>query len=486
MALKTPEEYKESLRKLAPNIYKFGESIEDVTAHPATKRSIEGHAQIFAAGLNPEYEDLATTISPLTRERVSRYLAVPETAEDTIKVAKMKRLMFHLTGTCTGGRCVGGNGINGMWPTTYEMDQKLGTKYHQHLTKWLRNAQASDIALAGALNDAKGNRSKPASGQEDPNMYLHLVEKRGDGIVVRGAKAIICGVAAANEIFVLPGAVFREGENDYAISFVVPRDIDGLTIVEARHPSDTRESEEGFDAPVTIGGISQAWLLFQDVFVPYERVFMCGEIEFTAMALTNFLTSYLTTQGGCVAGLGDVMAGAAALMARTNGLSTRVFNDKLTNLYINNETVFSAAIAATTLGKKHPSGAWINDTLLANLTKTYSSTVPHANTYIVQDISGGIAELGCLPSSKDFYSPKHGHLVQKYLKAGSSAETRARAARMAEWLTIGVGVPGFIHGGGSPDIARRMVRAYTNLEEYIGYAKRLAGIDEDIPESTKG
>jgi len=314
MALRTPGEYKESLRKLNPNLYKFGEPIRDVTTHPATRRSIEGHAQIFAAALDSQYEDLCTTISPLTGKRVSRYLAVTETAEDAIKVTKMKRLMFHLTGTCTGGRCVGGNAINSMWATTYEMDRKQGTDYHQRLTKWLENAQANDITLAAALNDAKGERSKPASGQEDPDMYLHLVGKRGDGIVVRGAKAIICGVAAANELFVLPGAMFREGDNDYAIGFVVPRDIDGLTIVETRHTSDTREAEEGFDSPVTIGGISQAWLLFQDVFVPRERVFLCGEIEFANMALTNFLLSYRATQAGCVAGEGDIMAGAASGM----------------------------------------------------------------------------------------------------------------------------------------------------------------------------
>jgi len=482
MALRTPKEYKKSLRKLKPNIYKFGELIKDVTTHPATRRSIEGHAQIFAAALDPQYEDLSTTMSPLTGERVSRYLAVTESAEDAIKVTKMKRLMFHLTGTCTGGRCVGGNAINSMWATTYEMDEKRGTDYHQRLTNWLKNAQTNDITLAGALNDAKGDRSKPASRQEDPDMYLHLVEKGDDGIVVRGAKAIICGVAAANEIIVLPGTMFHEGNNDYAIGFVVPRDIEGLSIVEARHPSDTREAEDGFDSPVMIGGISQAWLFFQDVFVPSERVFLCGEVEFANMALNNFLLSYRATQAGCVAGEGDVMAGAAALLARANGLSTRIFNEKLTNLYINNETVFSTGVAAITLGKKHSSGVWISDPLLANLTKAYVSKIPNANAYIAQDISGGIAELGCLPSSRDFYDPKHGYLVQKYLKAGSSAEARARAARMVEWLTIGVGVPGFIHGGGSPDTARLMVRAYTDLEKYVAYARRLAGIDEDIPD----
>jgi 4-hydroxybutyryl-CoA dehydratase/vinylacetyl-CoA-Delta-isomerase len=116
--MKTSKEYKESLRKMRPNIYKFGELIKDVTTHAATKRTIEGHAQIFDAANKPEYKNILTTNSHLTGEPVSRYLSIVQGPEDMIANVRMKRLMFNLTGTCTGGRCVGFNAINAMWATT--------------------------------------------------------------------------------------------------------------------------------------------------------------------------------------------------------------------------------------------------------------------------------------------------------------------------------------------------------------------------------
>ncbi|MDH4223468.1 MAG: 4-hydroxyphenylacetate 3-hydroxylase, partial [candidate division Zixibacteria bacterium] len=272
MTLKTAEKYKESLRNMRPNIYKFGELIKDVTTHSATKHTIEGHAQIFSAQHNPEYQDIVTTYSDLISEKISRYLSLIQSSEDMIANSKMKRLLFQLTGTCTGGRCVGWNSINAMWATTFDIDKEYGTTYHQRLKNWLTYAQKNDITIAGALTDPKGDRTKSPCQQPDPDMSLHIVEVKDNGIVVRGAKVMICGVAASNEIFVLPGSGYKEPDKDYAISFVIPRDIEGLTIVETRRPSDTREQEEGFDIPVEMGGITQAYLFFENVFIPKERV----------------------------------------------------------------------------------------------------------------------------------------------------------------------------------------------------------------------
>ena len=485
MALKTAEEYKESLKKMRPNIYKFGKLIQDVTTHPATKNTIEGHAQIFSAQHNPEYKDIVTTNSDLTGEKISRYLSLIQSPEDMIANSKMKRLFFQLTGTCTGGRCVGWNSINAMWATTFDLDKEYATDYHQRLKNWLIHAQKNDITISGALTDPKGDRTKSPTQQIDPDMNLHLVEVKADGMVVRGAKVMICGVAASNEIFILPGSAYKEPDKDYAVSFVIPRDIQGLTIVETRRPSDTREEEEGFDIPVEKGGITQAYLFFEDVFVPKERVFMCQEYKYALSAVLNFIMPYRAAIGGCVAGQGDIKIGAAILVARANGLSSKVFNEKLTRMYINNETTFGMGIAAGALGKKHPSGVWQPDPLLSNVNKVYVATLPYETSVLAQDIAGGIAETGCMPSCKDFYDPKYGHLVQKYLKACSSAQSRVKAARLVEWLTIGAGVPGCMHGGGSPDGAKLIIRANADLEKKVQMAKRLAGIEEDIPEPEK-
>jgi 4-hydroxybutyryl-CoA dehydratase/vinylacetyl-CoA-Delta-isomerase len=485
MALKTAEEYKESLRKLRPNIYKFGKLIENVTTSPYTRCTIEGHAQIFSAQHNPAYQDIVTTTSNLIGGKISRYLSLICSPEDMIANSRMKRFLFHLTGTCTGGRCVGWNCINAMWPATYDLDKEYGTDYHQRLKNWLTFAQKNDITIAGALTDPKGDRTKSPSQQDDPDMNLHIVEEKKDGIVVTGAKVMICGVAAANEIFILPGSGHKEEDKDYAVSFVVPRDIEGLTIVETRRPSDTREEEDGFDIPVKCGGITQAYLFFEKVFVPKERVFMCKEYKYSINAVLNFIMPYRSAIGACVAGQGDVKIGAAVLVARANGLSSRIFNEKLTQMYINNETTYAVGIAAAALGKFHPSGVWQCDPLLSNVNKVHVATLPYQTSILAQDIAGGIAETGCMPSSVDFYNRQYGKLVQKYLKAKSSAESRAKAARLVEWATIGAGVPGCMHGGGSPDGAKLIIRAYADLEKKVEIAKRLAGIKEDIAEPEK-
>jgi len=438
--MKTPEEYKESLRKMRPNIYKFGELITDTTTHPATRRCIEGHAKIYEAAQNPDYRDLLVTTSHLTGEKISRYLSLIKNAKDMIENSKLKRTMFNLTGTCTGGRCVGWTAINA---------------------------------------DPKGNRALPPSKQDDPDMYLHAVEENDNGIVVRGAKVMIAGVAAANEIFVLPGMRYREPDKDYAVSFVIPKDIKGLTIIEATHPSDRRELEEkGFDIP-TETGITQSYLFFEDVLVPEERVFMCKEYRYSFDAVWNFIMPYRSAIGGCVAGQGDVMIGAATLAARANGLSENVFRGKLTKMVINNETTFGMGIAAAAMGKRHPSGIWLCNPLLSNVNKIYVASLPYETKVITQDICGGIGETGCMPSSADFFHEKYGRIVQKYLKAAASAETRARIARLVEWLTVGAGIPGCMHGGGSPEGARLIVWKETDLDRFISLAKDLAGVEEE-------
>jgi 4-hydroxybutyryl-CoA dehydratase/vinylacetyl-CoA-Delta-isomerase len=170
------------------------------------------------------------------------------------------------------------------------------------------------------------------------------------------------------------------------------------------------------------------------------------------------------------------------LTARANGLHSKVFKDKITQMQINNETTFATGIAAAALGRQHPSGAWQCDMLLSNVNKVHVATLPYETSRLAQDIAGGIAETGCMPSYKDLKSEKYGPLLEKYLKAAHPAETRVRAARLVEWATIGAGVPGCMHGGGSPDGAKLMIKALGDLESKVGYAKRLAGIEGDIPD----
>jgi 4-hydroxybutyryl-CoA dehydratase/vinylacetyl-CoA-Delta-isomerase len=477
LVVKTPEEYKESLRNMNPNVYKFDELIADVTTHPATKRTVEGHAQIYALAQDPEFRDIVTAESVLTGEKISRYLSIIKGPDDMIANSKMKRYMFNVTGTCTGGRCGGWNGINAVWTTTFDIDEKLGTDYHIRFKEWLKDAQDRDITLSVALTDPKGNRTLTPSQQEDPDMNLHVIEEKGGGIVVKGAKIMICGVAAANEILVLPGMAYGEKDKNWAVAFVIPRDAEGLKCIETRHPSDMRELEEGFDSPVECGGITQSYLLFENVFVPRERIFMLREHDFTLNMVMNFIAPYRAAIGACVAGQGDVMVGASILMAWANGLSEKVFRDKLTQMVINNETTYGMGVASAVLGKKHPSGSWMVDSLLSNVNKVYVATLPYETKRLAQEIGGGISETGCMPSYQDFESEEYGELVKKYLKAAAPAESRARIARLIEWLTLGAGIPGCMHGGGSPDGARLVIQRSAGFDRCVMLAEELSGIE---------
>ncbi|MFH2054640.1 MAG: 4-hydroxyphenylacetate 3-hydroxylase N-terminal domain-containing protein, partial [bacterium] len=186
MALRSFEEYIASLQAMRPNIYKFDELIEDVTSHPATRNTVRGHGQAFRLAADPAERETFVTESHFDGAPVSRYLSLIRKPEEMYANSRLKRRMFQATGTCTGGRCVGWTALNSMWATTYDCDQQLGTDYHQRIENWLRDAQQRDITIAGALTDPKGDRTKTPSQQDDPDLFLRIVERREDGIVVRG------------------------------------------------------------------------------------------------------------------------------------------------------------------------------------------------------------------------------------------------------------------------------------------------------------
>jgi 4-hydroxybutyryl-CoA dehydratase/vinylacetyl-CoA-Delta-isomerase len=486
MALKTREEYLKALKKMRANIYKFGELIEDVTTHPATKRTVESHCLAFDASHDPELADMYTTTSVFTGEKIHRWNSMMQSADDLVGNMHIKRQNYRRTGTCTGGVCVGWNAQNVLWAVTQEIDAKYGTKYQQRLKSWILKSEETGITVAGALTDAKGDRSLKPSQQANPDVTLHIKEIREDGIIIRGAKFMICATAASQEVFLVPGGVYGEDDKDYALACVVPRDIEGLTVIEATRPSDQRDYDEGAEEEVPNTGITQGLLLFNDVFVPNERVFLCGEWEFTKQFIQYFSANYRACIGACVAGQGDVMVGAATLMARTNGLSARTFSDKLVNMSMNNQVTFGLGVGACTLGKPHPSGAFFADPLTAHTNKVMVATLPYETKRLNQEIGGGMVETGCMPSAKDLAHAEYGALLREYYKAGAgTAETRLKAARLSEWLTIGGGVPGCMHGGGSPDGAKLTVRAATPIEDYVNYARKVMGIEEEIPEPQK-
>ncbi len=483
MGIRTREHYLKKLASLRPNIYKFGELIENVTSHPTTKRTVESHAMNFDASIDLKLEEIYTTKSSFTGEKIHRWNSLMQSSDDLITNIKMKRQNFRRSGTCTGAVCVGWNAQNVMWAITQEMDEEFGTDYHERLKKWILHAQEEGLVVAGALTDAKGNRSLKPHQQTNLDSNLRVVEVKEDGIIISGAKLMIAGIAASQEIFLLPGSIYKEADKDYALACVVPRDIEGLTIIEATRPSDQRDLGNSSCWEVPDTGITQGLLFFKDVFVPIERVFMCREFKYTSKFIQYFTANYRACIGACVSGQGDVMIGASILMARANGLSSKTFMNKLIDMSVNNQITYGLGVGACAEGRKHSSGAFFADPLTAHTNKIMVATLPYETKRLTQEIGGGIVETGCMPSFKDFSNPEYGEMIRNYYKAGTcSAETRFKIARLTEWLTIGGGVPGCMHGGGSPDGARLVVRSSTPFEEYADYAKKIMKIEEEVLE----
>jgi 4-hydroxybutyryl-CoA dehydratase/vinylacetyl-CoA-Delta-isomerase len=337
--------------------------------------------------------------------------------------------------------------------------------------------EGRSLALSGAITDAKGNRALRPSQQSNKMCNLHLVEKRADGIVVSGYKVQICGIAAAHEIICVPGSGYGESEKDFCLAFAVPRDVQGLTIVECRTGMDRRYEEEGWDVPKN-GTITQAWLLFENVFIPNDRVFMCGEFKYSGMIIGNFAAIYRAAIGACVAGQGDVMIGAAISMARANGLSQKTFQAPLNEMAVNNELTYGLGIGAIALGKKYASGLFVPSPLHAHANKVLVGRVPYETKVKCIDIAGGISETDCFPSYADIQNKEYGKKILEGLTAGSDGESRGKISRLITWLCNGSGIPGCMHGGGSPDGAKLVVRALTKWDDLARDAQKIMDIKE--------
>ena len=244
MTIKTSREYIESLRDRKITVYMFGEKIENPADHSIIKPSINSISMTYDLAHDKRYESLATATSHLTGDRINRFTHIHQSTEDLVKKVKLLRLLGQKTGACFQ-RCVGMDALNALSSVTYEMDQKSGTEYYKKFTGFLRHVQKNDLVCCGAMTDPKGNRSLAPSKQADLDLYMRIVEKRTDGIVVRGSKVHQTGAVNSHEIVVMPTRTMREQDKDYAVSFAIPSDAEGLIYIYGRQPCDTRKLEKG-------------------------------------------------------------------------------------------------------------------------------------------------------------------------------------------------------------------------------------------------
>ena len=483
MALMTGEQYIESIRRMKMQVYMFGKKIDCPVDDPILRPSLNSVRMTYDLAQMPEYEDLMTTVSPYTGKRINRFTHIHQSTGDLIKKVKMQRLLGQKTAACFQ-RCVGMDAFNAVFSTTYETDKAHGTHYHENFRKFMMYVQENDLTVDGAMTDPKGDRSKAPHEQADPDMYLHIVERRPDGIVVRGAKAHQTGVLNSHEVIVMPTQTMKEEDSDYAVSFAVPMDTPGITMIIGRQSCDTRKLE-GCTLDVgnrEFGGV-EALTIFDNVFVPNDRIFLCGEYEFSGMMVERFAGYHRQSYGGCKVGVGDVLIGAAALAADYNGAAKASHvKDKLIEMTHLNETLYCCGIACSAEGHPTESGNYIIDLLLANVCKQNVTRFPYEIVRLAEDIAGGL--MVTAPSEKDLNDPKLGPVIKKYLQgvATVSTENRLRILRLIENLALGTAAVGYrtesMHGAGSPQAQRIMIARQGNLAMKKELAKAIAHIEE--------
>lgn len=482
--LKTGKEYVESLRKRKITVYMFGQKIKDLIDHPIVKPSINSIAMTYDLAHDKKYENLATATSHLTGDRISRFTHIHQSTEDLVNKVKLFRLLGQKTGACFQ-RCVGMDALNALSSVTYEIDQKCKTEYYKRFIDFLRHVQKNDLVCCGAMTDPKGNRNLAPSQQADPDLYLRIVEKRADGIVVRGCKVHQTGAVNSHEVIVMPTRTMGERDKDYAVSFAVPSDTEGLIYIYGRQPCDQRKLESGkMDVGNANYGGQEVMIIFDNVFVPWKRVFMAGEYEFTLPLVERFAAYHRQSYGGCKPGVGDVLIGAAATIAEYNGVQEAShIRDKLVEMNHLNENLYACGVACSAEGCKTASGTYLVNILLANICKQNVTRFPYEISRLADDIAGGL--MVTAPSELDFRSPDVGKYVEKYLKGVGQVptESRLRMLRLIENLSVGLGAVAYrtesMHGAGSPQAQRIMIAREVDLDSKKKFAKILAGIEDD-------
>lgn len=481
MVLKTVEEYIKSIKKTKPTVYTGGQRVEDVVDHPRIKPSLNAFLTTYRYASNPEYRNLLTTTSHLSGEKINRWVHIHQNTGDLMKKLQATRLLCRRV-ICIG-RCVGWDALNTTSVVAYDIDQKYQTDYYERFLEFLKRVQKGDLGLAGVMTDAKGDRSLRPYQQQDPDVYVRVVEKREDGIVVRGAKNAVSFTPYTHYSIVMPGRAMTEKDKDYALCFAIPNDAEGLIHICRAVGNVEARDEEPHSSKY---GSTESLLVFDNVFVPWENVFMCGEHEYAGEYAILFADYHRFSFCGCKSGFGDLLMGTAALAAEYNGIEeAHHVMDSLTSMKIMNETTYMYGVAAAALGTKRAVGTLVPYIVPTNLGKHWIIETILEKYRIVHDLAGGLAVT--LPLASDCENPETKRYVDKYLKGKEEVPTehRIRCMRLIRDIVSGhlggLQANESICGAGSREAVRIMIRQFIReeLEDRKKDAKIAAGIESE-------
>ena len=468
MGLITAEQYKESLDDGRVVYYK-GERVENVVTHPDLGVCVNVMAIDYEMAEAPQYRDLAVVQDPETGEDMSRYYHTPQNADDLIKAHDLIVKATELgDGYIPLAHDIGADALNAVHITA----NMIGSRdYIDRIENYRKELQEKDLATCAGVTCVKGDRMlRPSdSEQANPDFYVRVVDKNSKGIVVRGAKMHITGAAYCNDIFVLPCRAMTDADTDYAVSFAIPVNTKGIKQVCRPFISHISPLEFPNTRPVRVH--TDSLVIFDDVLVPWERVFLCGEWKHAAIMVYNFALMHRRTGCAYRIPLSEQLVGAGVAIAEYNGIAGAPHvKEKLTDLVIYLETLKSLSKTAC-YDYVMRGGIAVPNPIATNMAKYHFAHNYHDVVKIVQDLAGGIVVTA--PTYKDYQLPElHDH-IDKYLQANRdvTTESRLRMVDLIRRITRADLETICLHGEGSP-IAERMT-IYMEAQKVMEQCKQL-------------
>jgi len=485
--MRTKEQYIQGLSRMRRNIYYGGELIDRTDERQMDCLNTIGTT--FEEAARPEFQDLCTAISHLTGERINRFNHIHQNTDDLHKKQDMTRMYCQKVGGCIQ-RCMGIDATNAIYNVSYEADKSNNgaTEYHENFKKWLTRFQTEDLVGCCAQTDVKGDRMLRPADQPDPDAYVHIKERLSDGIVVSGCKVHISEASVADEVLVVPTRAMRPEDKDYAVAFAIPGDWEGLKQVVTIHNYRSREHfRRGF-----IPGSTDSYMIFDDCFVPWERVFLAGEAQHGGVLALLFALFHRHSYSGCKPAIGDVVMGTAALAAEANNVQRAPHvRGMLAELILTTELGYAAGYTASDLGKPevympgvgfvpYGPGSYIPNSIYCNVGRCLSGEAVWREAEILCDISGGVA--ATFPHEEEFVNPETSDLLMKYTRRSKDmpVEDQAQLWRyLGDVLcsaTGGIHNVGGYHGGGSPVMEQIAITTQYDIESRKKLVKYIAGM----------
>lgn len=483
MTILTGEQYIESLKELSPEIYVRGERIDDVATHPLLRQTINHIASGYDLALEPEMRDRMIMRSSISGEEIPRLLLhIQQEKEDLVIKAELTREISSQR-ICTG---CGSNMLSVTWAMIHDIDAAHGTDYLSRYKDFIIKLHKTGVPFAWCMMDPKGDRSLSPSQQPEPT-DLRIVERKPNGIVVSGTKLHTTLGPGTHHVVVVPCRALGEADKDFAVSFALPIDAKGIKMIARPSPGPSNGSarDDFMESPLSSRFLGvEALTIFDNVFVPEENIFMCGEWEQAVNLSMYFACLHRQSKCACSAGHCDLFTGTAALAADVNGLGMHVshIRDKITQMMMHGETGYGCALGAAVNAQQHPSGVWMPDPLIVNsgLNTIRSNVGKHLEH--LHDIAGGL--IATMPTEADWNNPELRKYIEPALKGNAkySTEERLRALNLVQDLaassTTGTLLAFTINAAGSPVTNEIVVRRMYDLEKRINYAKEIASIQK--------